>query len=221
MTSLTRAEWIVGRYVPDPIWQGNNVNWGELIDSLVGDRKVVTLSTATTGLNLLDEDELIGVCIDDNTYFRSVPNDVLLKAQDYHKVTGEMLAAQAMDDTSFRDTLRNQLDNTIILTYNPEFQCTALFSWCDVETLPLVDLPRVYKGAAAQLAVEDGGMALDYLNRMAANVKGRLGFRSLCERLGIIEQDGVELPMQSASQQLWRLYGLLRGLPAIVQARVR
>lgn len=197
------------------------MNWGELIDAMGGGRKVVTLSTATTGLNLLDEDELIGVCIDNTMLLRSVPNDLLLKSQEYHKVTGELLAAQAMDDESFRESLRQQLNNTIILTYNPEFQGTALFSWCDVETLPLVDLPRVYKGAAAHLAVEDGGEALDYLNRMASSIKGRLGFKSLCERLGIGSQDEVSLPMQVASQQLWQLYGLLRGLPAIVQARVR
>ena len=185
-----------------------------------GGRKVVTLSTATTGLNLIDEDELIGVCIDDNVYLRNVPNDLLLKSQEYHGVTGEMLSGKAMDDESFKNAVRQQLDNVIILTYNPDFQSTALWSWCNADSLPLIDLPRVYKGAAAQLVIEDGGDAVDYLNRMAGQVKGRLGFKSLCDRLGIISQDEASLPMQTASQHLWRLYGLLRALPAVVQSRL-
>lgn len=196
------------------------MNWGEVIDSMADGKKVVSLATATTGLHVYEGDELIGVCVDDTLLLRKVDSDLLLKSQAYHGITDNLLREKALDDDTFRESLARLLDNTIVMTYNVDFQEDFLMDWCP--PLVYVDLPLAYKGAASQMAITDGGDIADYLKRLASLVRGRVGFKRLVESLGICADPSgtCSLPVELSACQICQLYERLRALPAIIQARL-
>lgn len=195
------------------------MNWGDAIDAVAGGRKIVTLATATTGLYPDEGDELIGVCVDDNLVLRKVENSLLLKSQEYHCVTGEMLAERGLSDDDFRESLSKLLEGSIALTYNVNFQQDFLNRWLDGPVL--ADLPLVWKGASSQMAVDACDDAMGYFKALASMTRGKVGFRSLCQRLGLQADDGcgIYLPVEYASGQLWQLYSRFRALPALIQAK--
>lgn len=199
------------------------MNWKELIETLAEGRSVKLISTATTGLSG-DDDELLAVSVlnpEDvgsviHTYFKRVDDrDKVLKSQPYHKITPEM-SMEGRTEEDFVNVVNEELDNSIVFTYNPSFHSKFLAKQ-GIETR-LYSLPLFLKGAEMRMVLfDDEAGSINALEETFTRKAGAVKkFNKLTAELGL-SPVSLELPLQFSCRALLALWKRLVEIPALVQ----
>ena len=157
-------------------------DWFDTLQMLTASTDVMLLCTATTGLR--KSDQLLAVAytkydrdkqVEVNTLFRMVGTDALQSAAEYHRITKEVMLANAQSDDAIKQMLTEAMKGCTIFTYSVPFQRKALTEmnggFIDVIS-PVCDLPLWLKAGQSRMpfAVElpidtaDKQMAKKFMN---------------------------------------------------------
>lgn len=136
-------------------------DWFDTLQMLTAATDVMLLCTATTGLR--KSDQLLAVAytkydrdkqVEVNTLFRMVGTDALQSAAEYHRITKEVMLANAQSDDAIKQMLTEAMKGCTIFTYSVPFQRKALTEmnggFIDVIS-PVCDLPLWLKAGQSRM----------------------------------------------------------------------
>lgn len=137
------------------------MDWFDTLEMLTASTDVMLLCTATTGLR--KSDQLLAVAytkydrdkqVEVNTLFRMVGTDALQSAAEYHRITKEVMLANAQSDDAIKQALTEAMKGCTIFTYSVPFQRKALTEmnggFIDVIS-PVCDLPLWLKAGQSRM----------------------------------------------------------------------
>lgn len=133
--------------------------WSEFIQSMLGDKSAMLLSTATTGVN--ESDCLLAVSYviagTENsrvqTLFHNVPASCAQNGAQYHRITVHTLSQRGLTTNDFVQEVNQLFATNVPFSYNPSFQKMALNEMVDCDPCSVVDLPLLLKLARSHLPV--------------------------------------------------------------------
>ena len=135
--------------------------WFNTLRMLTASGDVMLLCTATTGLRKSDQVLVIAYTKYDqdeqtetNTLFRMVSTDALQSAAEYHRITKDVMLANAQSDDAIKKTLTEAMRGCTIFTYSVPFQRKALTEmsggFIDIIS-PMCDLPLWLKAGQSRM----------------------------------------------------------------------
>ena len=204
-------------------------NWGDLLSAMMGDRGPMLVTTATTGLKEA-EDQLIGVSLMEpgaatvpRTVIRRVPEELLSKGREYHRIT-RTASDRGVSDDELRAELDRVSETHTLFSYNAAFQRLWLSSRTTTGIIMVHNLPQLLKAAMSRQVVrlhDDDTMSdLETVCcRLAGNVPG---FARFARGLGMEEpSEELWLPMERNLLLLSDMWSRLVALPASVRVEAR
>lgn len=205
----------------------DSYTWADLLSAMMGGRTSLMITTATTGLKE-EEDQLIGVCLKEpgaaaspRTVLRRVPEELLAKGREYHRVT-RTASDRGVSDREFRAELDRLTERHVLFSYNPAFQRLWLSPWTTTGFVMVYNLPLLLKAAMSRQVIrlreEDTMSDLETVcYRLAGNTPG---FARMVKSLGLEEpSEELWLPMERNLLLLDDMWRRTVSLPACVRVQ--
>ena len=194
--------------------------FSDLLNNFCDPDKIVLVATATNGLKP-QTDRLLGVTIGNQgrqvMFLRQTDLEDLEKAQDYHKISYELMLDTAYEESDFKAAIELKLKDKYVFTYNPSFQYSFLTQVMEEEDLKLMDLTIIYKALeqGMQFSEEDLGSMENFY--AACQIYNSIPINKLMAKLEMSKAPAPgQLPMERMVQVLQRL--LERSYPLEVAA---
>lgn len=185
------------------------MTFSELLSNFCEPDKIALVATATNGLKP-QSDRLLGVTIGNQgnqiMLLRKTDLEDLEKAQDYHRISYDLMTTAAYGEGDFKSAVELKLKDKYVFTYNPSFQYSFLTQVMEEEDLRLMDLTVIYKALeqGMQFSDEDCGSMENFY--AACQIYNAIPVNKLVTKLGIsrLPVPG-QLPMERMVQVLHKL----------------
>lgn len=200
--------------------------WQEYLIEACGNKPPLIVATATTGLS--DEtDQLIAIGYKTinagdpvRSMMRRVPEDELVKARPYHRIT-RAASDNGLSDSQFEDRLRALIDSYTLFTYNPPFQRLFVSKHTDGTIPPMYNLPLLVKTAVSRQVFKSDPVGMDLADfeticyKMAGNM---VGFKKQAALMGLMEFSGsLYLPHESAAMMMYDMWNRAAHVQIVVR----